>query len=102
VLRLEPDLFVVYAGNNEVVGPYGAGTVLTAAAPPLPLVRASVAARRARRGQLVGHVVRAAGKSLGRDEAPELLTRALEIAPESDAVRRDLEALRDGAPPGGR
>jgi hypothetical protein len=32
-LRLEPDVFVVYAGNNEVVGPYGAGTVLTASAP---------------------------------------------------------------------
>ncbi len=28
-LLLEPDLFVVYAGNNEVVGTYGAGTVLT-------------------------------------------------------------------------
>jgi len=25
--RLEPDLFIVYVGNNEVVGPYGPGTV---------------------------------------------------------------------------
>ena len=25
----DPDLFVVYLGNNEVIGPYGAGTVLT-------------------------------------------------------------------------
>ena len=69
-LRLEPDVFVVYAGNNEVVGPYGAGTVLTASAPPLPLVRASVAAQRTRLGQLVGNVARAAGKSLGRGRAP--------------------------------
>jgi Flp pilus assembly protein TadD len=37
-----------------------------------------------------------------RAEATELLTRALEIAPESDALRRDLEALREGALPGGR
>ncbi len=69
-LRLEPDLLVVYAGNNEVVGPYGAGTVLTAAAPPLPLVRAAVAVRGTRLGQLVEGVARAAGKSLGRGRAP--------------------------------
>jgi tetratricopeptide (TPR) repeat protein len=69
-IRLEPDVLVVYAGNNEVVGPYGAGTVLTAAAPPLPLVRASLAARETRLGQLVGNAVRAAGKSLGRGQAP--------------------------------
>ena len=35
-------------------------------------------------------------------EAIGYLKRALEIAPESDAVRRDLEALREGAPAGGR
>ena len=69
-LRLEPDLLVVYAGNNEVVGPYGAGTVLTAAAPPLPLVRAAVAVRGTRLGQLVGSVARAAGKGLGRGQPP--------------------------------
>jgi len=69
-LRLEPDLLVVYAGNNEVVGPYGAGTVLTAAAPPLPLVRAAVAVRGPRLGQLVEGVARAARKSLGRGRAP--------------------------------
>ena len=62
-LRLEPDVFVVYAGNNEVVGPYGAGTVLTASAPPLVLVRASVAAQRTRLGQLVGNVARAGGRA---------------------------------------
>jgi tetratricopeptide (TPR) repeat protein len=69
-LRLEPDVFVVYAGNNEVVGPYGAGTVLTASVPPLPLVRASVVAQRTRLGQLVGDVARTAGKRLGRGRAP--------------------------------
>jgi tetratricopeptide (TPR) repeat protein len=69
-LRLEPDVLVVYAGNNEVVGPYGAGTVLTAAAPPLRLVRASLGARRTRLGQLVGSVSRAAGKGLGSRHAP--------------------------------
>jgi tetratricopeptide (TPR) repeat protein len=69
-LHLEPDAFVVYAGNNEVVGPFGAGTVLTAAAPPLPLVRAAVTMQGTRLGQLVGRIARAAGKGLGRGPAP--------------------------------
>ena len=69
-LRLEPDVFVVYAGNNEVVGPYGAGTVLTAAAPPLTLVRASVAIQETRLGHLLGNLARAAGRGLGRGQPP--------------------------------
>ena len=44
--------------------------MLTAAAPPLPLVRAAVAVRGTRLGQLVGSVARAAGKSLGRGQPP--------------------------------
>jgi len=67
---LEPDLLVVYAGNNEVVGPYGAGTVLTSAAPDVRLVRASLLARRTRLGQLAGAVTRAAARRLGRREPP--------------------------------
>jgi len=69
-LRLEPDVLVVYEGNNEVVGPYGAGTVLTAAAPPLPLVRAAVALQRTRLGQLVTNEARAAARGLDRRRAP--------------------------------
>jgi tetratricopeptide (TPR) repeat protein len=69
-IRLEPDVIVVYAGNNEVVGPYGAGTVLTATAPPLPLVRASLAVRRTRLGQLLGSLALGAAKGLGRARAP--------------------------------
>ncbi|MFI4943354.1 MAG: hypothetical protein ACHP85_08830, partial [Burkholderiales bacterium] len=69
-LRLEPDVLVVYEGNNEVVGPFGAGTVFTASAPPLPLVRAAVAFQETRLGQLVGNVTRAAGRRLGRSRTP--------------------------------
>lgn len=50
--RYEPDLFVVYMGNNEVVGPFGPGTVLTSAPPSLPLIRASNAIKATRIGQL--------------------------------------------------
>jgi len=49
-----PDLFVVYAGNNEVVGPYGPGCSYLSAAPPLWIIRASVVVRASRTGQLLG------------------------------------------------
>lgn len=48
-----PDLFIIYSGNNEVVGPYGPGTVLTSAAISMPVVRASIFYHSTRIGQLV-------------------------------------------------
>ena len=48
-----PDFYVVYAGSNEVVGPYGPGTVLTGGSMSLPLVRVSILARSSRIGQLL-------------------------------------------------
>jgi tetratricopeptide (TPR) repeat protein len=55
--RYEPDLFVVYAGNNEVVGPYGPGCAYLSQAPPLWMIRASVFVRSTRTGQLAGALV---------------------------------------------
>lgn len=49
----QPDLFIVYAGSNEVVGPYGPGTVLTTGSMSLPLIRASIFVRSSRIGQLL-------------------------------------------------
>lgn len=51
--RLDPDLFIVYMGNNEVVGPYGAGTVFTRETPSALYIHATEMARSARLGQLV-------------------------------------------------
>jgi tetratricopeptide (TPR) repeat protein len=51
--RYEPDFFVVYMGNNEVVGPYGPGTVLTSALSNLPLIRTGIRLRATKLGQLV-------------------------------------------------
>jgi tetratricopeptide (TPR) repeat protein len=48
-----PDLFIIYSGNNEVVGPYGPGTVLTSSFMSLPVVRSSIFFRSTRIGQLV-------------------------------------------------
>jgi tetratricopeptide (TPR) repeat protein len=54
--RLSPDLFVVYMGNNEVVGPYGPGSAYLSAMPPLWLIRASAWAKSTRTGQWLGAV----------------------------------------------
>jgi tetratricopeptide (TPR) repeat protein len=48
-----PDLFIVYAGSNEVVGPYGPGTVLTGSSMNPTLIRASIFVRSTRIGQLL-------------------------------------------------
>jgi tetratricopeptide (TPR) repeat protein len=55
--RYEPDLFLVYMGNNEVVGPYGPGCAYLSQMPPLWVIRASVFVRSTRTGQLLGSLV---------------------------------------------
>ena len=47
------DIWVVYMGNNEVVGPFGAGTVFGQQTPPLPLIRADLTLKTTRLGQLL-------------------------------------------------
>ncbi len=49
----KPDLFIIYAGNNEVVGPYGPGTTLTSSLLSLPAIRTSIFIRTTRIGQLL-------------------------------------------------
>jgi tetratricopeptide (TPR) repeat protein len=54
----EGDLFVLYIGNNEVVGPYGAGTTLTRPGMSLALIRAGILINSTRLGQLIGAALR--------------------------------------------
>ena len=49
----QPDLYIVYAGSNEVVGPYGPGTVLASSPLSMPVIQASILARSSRIGQLL-------------------------------------------------
>jgi tetratricopeptide (TPR) repeat protein len=49
----EPDLFIVYLGNNEVTGPYGVGTVFAPLSPSLAFIRASIAIKSTKLGQLI-------------------------------------------------
>jgi tetratricopeptide (TPR) repeat protein len=48
-----PDLFIIYSGNNEVVGPYGPGTALTSSGMSLPVIRTSIFVHSTRIGQLL-------------------------------------------------
>jgi tetratricopeptide (TPR) repeat protein len=51
-----PDLFIIYSGNNEVVGPFGPGTALSSSAMSLPVIRANLFVRKTRIGQLLTQV----------------------------------------------
>ena len=56
--RHEGDLWIIYMGNNEMVGPFGAATVFGAKAPPLPAIRLNLAIQKTRLGQLLVAVSR--------------------------------------------
>ncbi len=51
--KFQPDLFIIYSGNNEVVGPYGPGTALTSAGMSMPVIRAGIFYHSTRIGQLL-------------------------------------------------
>lgn len=51
--KQRPDLFIIYSGNNEVVGPYGPGTALTSSGMSLPVIRTSIFFRTTRTGQFL-------------------------------------------------
>ena len=64
-MDLEGDCWIVYLGNNEMVGPYGAATVFGAKARPLSVARFSLALQQTRVGQLLD----ALGRRLQRGAA---------------------------------
>ncbi len=50
--KADGDIWVLYMGNNEVVGPFGGGTVFGPQAPPMAVIRANLALKSTRTGQL--------------------------------------------------
>lgn len=54
--KQKPDLFIIYSGNNEVVGPYGPGTALTSSSMRLLVIRASIFVHSTRIGHLLTQV----------------------------------------------
>ena len=66
LVQYQPDLFVIYTGNTEVVGPFGPGTVLTGWDSSLAAIRARIALDSTRLGQ-----VAAKASGGGRNNAAE-------------------------------
>ncbi|MHC4805788.1 MAG: tetratricopeptide repeat protein, partial [Planctomycetota bacterium] len=63
--RHDADLFIVYLGNNEVTGPYGAGTVYTLPLANLSVIRIGIALKATRLGQLLTNLVESVGVEKG-------------------------------------
>ena len=55
--RHNPDWFVIYMGNNEVVGPYGSGTIFQPFSPSLTTIRGNILLKSTRIGQLLDKAV---------------------------------------------
>lgn len=66
--RHDGDLWIVYMGNNEMVGPFGAGTIFGAQAPRRSLVKTLLFIRSTRIGQLL---TRAAESLRQKSDRPE-------------------------------
>ena len=52
----QPDLFVIYMGNNEVVGSYGPGTIFERWSPCIEMIRAGLRVKSTRVGELLGDI----------------------------------------------
>ena len=61
--RLDGDLWLIYMGNNEMVGPFGAGTIFGARAPGLGFVRTSLALKTTRLGRLMANLTSKPGST---------------------------------------
>ena len=55
-VKYEPDAFIVYMGNNEVVGPYGAGTIFSPVNSNIGVIRASIFVKGTKIGQLLSSI----------------------------------------------
>jgi tetratricopeptide (TPR) repeat protein len=85
----KPDLFIVYVGSNEVVGPYGPGTVLTSSSMSPIVIRASTFMRSTRIGQLLT----AAGKPRAEWRGMEMFVdrQVRADSPRMDPAYRNFE-----------
>lgn len=88
VADYDPDLVIVYLGNNEVVGPFGPGTILTSKPLALPLIRANIWVMGTRTGQLIESLLtrlRSGGKPAAKWEGMAMF--------QDKQVRADAPAL---------
>jgi len=83
--KLEPDLFIIYLGNNEVVGPFGAGTVFQSFSPNLKMIRASLWVKSLKIGQLLDGLV----QNLSNKEEKNRVWRGMEMFLENRVPQND-------------
>jgi len=72
--RREGDLWIIYMGNNEMVGPFGASTVFGSRVPPVWLARADLVVKSTRTGQLLESVIGRVQRWGGRTSTPTIWT----------------------------
>lgn len=104
--RRDGDLWIIYMGNNEVVGPFGQGTGLGSQASSLAIVRTSIALKTTRVGQLLDDILERLSGDSGRAQywkGMELMTHGRirrsdpRMAGVYENFRRNLEEiLRSG------
>lgn len=94
--RLEGDIWVIYMGNNEMMGPHGANPISGAAAPPAGNVRLTLALRATKLGQLLENSFRRVASdrdgTVTWEGMKTFLTHLVPPnAPEREAVRRNFQ-----------
>ncbi|MFK7849784.1 MAG: tetratricopeptide repeat protein [Akkermansiaceae bacterium] len=57
IVEHDPDLLIVYMGNNEVVGPYGASNPMVPLVDNLAVIRSSIFVKSLRIGQLIESII---------------------------------------------
>jgi tetratricopeptide (TPR) repeat protein len=67
--RRAGDLWIIYTGNNEMVGPFGAGTVFGSRAPGINQIRTELAVKSTKVGQLLDSLMQRWG---GRSSTPKI------------------------------
>lgn len=82
--RGDDDVWVLYMGNNEVIGPYGSGTVFGPQVPSLASIRASIWFKGTRIGQLLGSLREALAKN--KSDRPANVSLELFL---NDKIRHD-------------
>ncbi len=87
VRQHQADMAIIYLGNNEVVGPFGAGTIFSPIAPNLTLIRAGLQLKATRTGQLINRLI-----SQTKTEDPEQRWQGMEMFLDKQ-VRSDDPAL---------
>ena len=104
---LQGDIWLVYMGNNEVIGPFGAGSTFGPKSPPPALISAGLAVKSTRIGQVIdGLLQNAAGRQGGKFQEWEGMKMMLndQVAADDpillrvyDHFSKNLDAILAGA-----